>query len=380
VRIAARVLSPRRGPSGLLGRIGGAGMLGGLALIALQACARSTPVAETSPPSPAPIERTTALGAAARMDAIAAQADGAPDASTDASPDALPDAEASLESSLRPSSDASSGDDAAAMLLVPAGSFTMGADRGGEEDERPAHEVTLAAFYLDRTEVTNEAYEACVRAHACPSPDRNAARANHAGADARFRRPRQPVVGVSWHAASAYCAFRGARLPREAEWERAARDADGRRYPWGNEPPTPERAVFGRSLREGTTDDVATHPEGRGPYGHEDLAGNVWEWMNDEYDPYAYKRAGASRGEPGTCRAILAAQDELRRDGKQGYTGSNPIPTTCEHVLRGGAFNYDAPGLRTSNRVHHPGTYRLVMAGFRCAKDAVEVDGGSRAP
>jgi formylglycine-generating enzyme required for sulfatase activity len=255
------------------------------------------------------------------------------------------------------------------MLLVPAGTFSMGADQGGEDDEHPAHPVTLAAFYLDRTEVTNAAYTECVHAHTCRLPDAGSARANHAGSDEAFRHANQPVVGVSWDDAAQYCRFRGKRLPREAEWERAARGDDARRFPWGNDAPTPAHAAFGRALSTGTTDDVGTHPAGRGPYGHDDLAGNVWEWMEDEYDPIAYRRPTASRGQPGTCAQILASQEELRRDGKQGFTGSNPIPRICEHVLRGGAFNYDGPGLRTSNRVHHPATFRLVMAGLRCARD-----------
>jgi formylglycine-generating enzyme required for sulfatase activity len=99
------------------------------------------------------------------------------------------------------------------------------------------------------------------------------------------------------------------------------------------------------------------------------MAGNVWEWMEDLYDPYAYRRPGADRGIPGTCEEVMAAQDELRRGKRQGFTGTNPIPAECERVLRGGAFNYDAPGLRASNRVHHPGRFRLIMSGMRCAKD-----------
>ncbi len=95
----------------------------------------------------------------------------------------------------------------------------------------------------------------------------------------------------------------------------------------------------------------------------------MWEWTADEYDPYAYTRPTAPEGKPGTCAEIRAAQDALRRDGKQGFTGSNPIPTECERSLRAGAFNYDADGLRSTNRVHHPGAFRLVMTGFRCAKD-----------
>ena len=256
------------------------------------------------------------------------------------------------------------------MQLVPAGPFTMGADGGGEEDEHPAHTVTLAAFWLDTTEVTNEAYAKCVDASACRMNNRSVARNSHAGPDEGFGKPKQPVVGVSWGDANTYCGWLGRRLPREAEFEKAIRDGDGRRFPWGNEAPTPERTVYARAFGRETTDDVGSHPTGRGPYGHDDLAGNVWEWIADEYDPIAYTRATAATGEPGTCGEIMAALARLRAEGRQGFTGSNAIPNECEHVLRGGAFNYDGPGLRSTNRVHHPGSFRLVMSGFRCAKDA----------
>jgi len=260
------------------------------------------------------------------------------------------------------------------MLLVPAGPFTMGADHGGEDDEHPAHTVTLPPFWLDRTEVTNAAYAECVSASACKRNDAHIPTEMKAGEDREFARPDQPVVGVTWDDAKAYCLFRGKRLPREAEFEKACRDTDGRRYAWGNDLPTPERTVFGRALGtapgHGTTDDVGTHRLGRGPYGHDDLAGNVWEWMEDEYDPFAYTRPTAGEGKPGTCSQIREAQDKLREEARQGFTGSNPIPRECEHVLRGGAFNYDGPGLRATNRVHHPGHFRLVMTGLRCAKDA----------
>jgi hypothetical protein len=80
--------------------------------------------------------------------------------------------------------------------------------------------------------------------------------------------------------------------------------------------------------------------------------------------------AGAAKGIPGTCDEIKAAQNELRAAGKQGYTGSNPIPTECEHAIRGGAYNYGWSGLRATNRVHHAGYFRINVLGFRCAKDA----------
>ena len=252
------------------------------------------------------------------------------------------------------------------MLLVPAGTFTMGADVGGEADERPAHEVALPSFWLDATEVTNADYARCVDARACRAPSRKNAADNHLGPDERFRHPMQPVSSVAWDDAKAYCAFVGKRLPREAEWERAARGGDDRRYPWGNDPPTPAHAVFEAAV----TADVATHPGGDGPFGHHDLAGNVWEWVDDVYDPYAYARPGAPRGEGGSCAEALRALADIRQKHKSGFTGSNPLPVECERVLRGGGFNYAPTGLRVTNRVHHPPRFRLVMAGFRCARDA----------
>lgn len=252
------------------------------------------------------------------------------------------------------------------MLLVPGGSFTMGADHGGQEDEHPAHTVTIPSFWLDRTEVTNQAYELCVTAGVCRPHDPTSASLNHFGSDAPFRGPSQPISCVSWDDARTYCEHLGKRLPTEAEWEKAARGTDARRYPWGDTATTHELAVF----ETDRTADVGTHPDGAGPYGHLDLAGNVWEWVADIYDPYAYRRAGAAKGIGGTCEETLAALKELRDSGRRGFTGSNPIPIECERVLRGGAFNYDGNGLRSSNRVHHPGRFRLIMSGFRCAKDA----------
>ncbi|HVJ92044.1 MAG TPA: formylglycine-generating enzyme family protein [Labilithrix sp.] len=248
------------------------------------------------------------------------------------------------------------------MLLVKGGTFRMGADAGGEGDERPAHDVTVASFWLDQTEVTQSAYEECVAAKTCAPAD-PAILASYGGL---FRGPQKPVVGISWHSARDYCLWRGKRLPREAEFERAVRGDDGRKFPWGNDPPTKERTVFSASAPE----DVGTHPAGRGPYGHDDLAGNVWEWIDDDYDPFAYTRPTASLGKPGSCDEIIAAQNKLRAEGKQGFTGTNPIPTECEKSIRGGAYNYPAHGLRSTNRIHHPARFKLRMTGVRCAKDA----------
>ena len=256
------------------------------------------------------------------------------------------------------------------MLPVPGGTFTMGADSGGERDEEPAHPVTVGSFLLDTTEVTNGAYRECVRAGACAAWGAVSVRFG-AGPEAGFRGETQPVVGVSFHDAERYWEFRGKRLPREAEWERAARGDDARTYAWGDEAPDASRACFGRKpgAKGATTDPVGSHPLGRGPYGHLDLTGNVWEWTADIYDPMAYQRPGAATGTPGSCEEVKLSLDYLRRNKLQGYTGKNPIPTECERVLRGGAFNYDAHGLRASNRVHHPEGWRILVAGFRCAED-----------
>lgn len=255
----------------------------------------------------------------------------------------------------------------AVMLAVPGGTFVMGTDDEGEQDERPAHAVTIPGFWLDETEVTQRAYAACVAAGKCREADSLATSRLVSGHPEIFRRPDHPVVGVSWFDAKAYCDWRGRRLPTEAEWERAARGEDGRRFVWGNAPADPARfGVFGGRA---TTEPVGSRPEGRGPYGHLDLAGNAWEWVEDEYDPYAYVRTTRGSGVPGSCPEILAALNELRRRGLHGFTGKNPIPVECEHVLRGGAYNYGVSGLRASNRVHHPAHFRIAVAGFRCAKD-----------
>jgi formylglycine-generating enzyme required for sulfatase activity len=286
-------------------------------------------------------------------------ANGRPDAVAPVSDaESAPSSDAAVESEAPPV-DAGPPPPPEGMLLVPGGTFTMGTNDAGEGDERPAHPVTLSAFYLDQTEVTQSAYEACVAEAKCR-------KAHVEDLPAAFRGPKRPIVNVSWNDARSYCEWKGKRLPREAELERAVRGDDGRKFPWGNDAPTPARAVYST----GAPEDVGTHGAGRGPYGHDDLTGNVWEWMEDDYDPIAYTRATASEGKPGTCAEIRAAQDKLRAEKREGFTGSNPIPTDCEKSIRGGAYNYPAYGLRSTNRVHHPGSFRLKMTGFRCAKDA----------
>jgi formylglycine-generating enzyme required for sulfatase activity len=182
------------------------------------------------------------------------------------------------------------------MVSVPAGPFTMGSNED-EADERPAHTVELAAFTIDRLPVTNAQFARFLDAVGPRGPygkryyddDDNDARIHRRNEkwlpDPGFED--HPVVEASWPGAHAYCGWRGARLPTEAEWEKAARGTDKRRYPWGNQAPDDSRARFGAGWNE--TSPVHAHPAGASPYGMLDAAGNAWEWVSSEYRPYPWR-------------------------------------------------------------------------------------------
>jgi formylglycine-generating enzyme required for sulfatase activity len=174
------------------------------------------------------------------------------------------------------------------QVEVPAGTFLMGSEAGAA-DERPVHYVAGSAFAMDRYEVTNARYAACVAAGACSAPALTSSftRSSYYG-DATFAD--HPVIHVSWHQAVAFCAWAGGRLPSEAEWERAARGtADARTYPWGDDAPDCSKANFANCV--GDTDRVGRRPAGQSPYGAFDMAGNVWEWTADWYDAGFYGRS-----------------------------------------------------------------------------------------
>jgi iron(II)-dependent oxidoreductase len=181
------------------------------------------------------------------------------------------------------------------MVSVPAGAFTMGRD-DGPADERPAHQVVLRAFTIDRYPVTNERFAAFLNAEG-PVTARGGRLFDFDDPDARIHAERgrwiadkgfetHPVIEVTWAGARAYCAWRGKRLPTEAEWEKAARGTDGRRYPWGNSPPDRTRAQHAALYNE--TAPVDAFPAGASPYGAQDMAGNAWEWVSSAYRPYPY--------------------------------------------------------------------------------------------
>lgn len=197
------------------------------------------------------------------------------------------------------------------MVDIPAGPFMMGSN-DGPEDERPAHQVTLAAFLIDRFPVTNTQYAnflrlqfekagATARLYDYDDPD---ARIHRQGerwlADPGFEN--HPVVEVPWMGAVSYCAVNGKRLPTEAEWEKAARGTDGRRYPWGAELAERRHGQFAAGWNE--TAPVDTHPAGASPYGVREMAGNVWQWVSSAYRAYPYSAIdGREDLMPGLVRA-----------------------------------------------------------------------------
>lgn len=197
------------------------------------------------------------------------------------------------------------------MVTVPAGSFTMGRD-DGPEDERPAHTVMLTTFRIDRLPVTNHEFAGFLNAAGLRAQD-GAKRYDDDDADARIhlRSGRwqadagygdHPAVEASWIGARDFCAWRGARLPTEAEWEKAARGTDRRLYPWGNAPPDATRARFGAAFN--ATMPVTAHPAGASPYGALDMAGNAWEWVSSVYRAYPYRADdGREQNGPGPVRS-----------------------------------------------------------------------------
>jgi len=225
------------------------------------------------------------------------------------------------------------------MVFVPAGKFIMGSPAGeGEDDEHPQHTVNLDAFWIDRTEVTNAQYRKCVDAGACRvlewcSAYEDATRVNY------------PVVCVRWGDAQAYCSWAGGRLPTEAEWEKAARGADGRTYPWGNNEPDCSRANIGNCVEDATA--VGSYPAGASPYGALDMAGNVWEWVADWYGDYP---SGPQANPTGPSLPSGGAAGGVR-------------------VLRGGSWLSDHYGARVAFRIRNDPDDRSggIVIGFRCA-------------
>lgn len=242
------------------------------------------------------------------------------------------------------------------MACIPGGPFLRGTNTGSHEPARPQARVWVQTFYMDVYEVTYGEYKACEREGRCPK----------AGPRYRdFDHPRQPMSGVSWYDAKAYCEAHGKRLPTEAEWEKAARGTDGRLYPWGNEPATCERAVLmdkrgrscGRKQRSrkhahvGRPEPVGSRPPGM--HGLYDMAGNGWEWVADWYTP-SWEACGEA------CLGV---------DPRGPCEGREPCPGSTQKVVRGGSWYWPASYATTVYRRPHVPANRPVYHhfGFRCA-------------
>lgn len=191
--------------------------------------------------------------------------------------------------------------DGATLIFIPEGEFTMGLSEEQVQfllsicpdcnadhfyASQPPHPVYLDAFWIYQTEVTNAMYTACVRADRCPRPSDigSSTRSEYWGNPAYDD---YPVIFVNWFAAQQYCEWAGARLPTDAEWEKAARGTDARIFPWGDDPPGPTLANTGD--RNGDTRAVGSYPAGASPYGVLDMTGNVWEWTADWHDLNYYR-------------------------------------------------------------------------------------------
>ncbi len=228
------------------------------------------------------------------------------------------------------------------FLWVPGGRFQMGDPRTAQGATR--HDVQLSPFWLAESPVTHRQYALFIEqtGHEQPAWWENP----------RFSKPDQPVVGVSWHDARAYCRWlsesTGLRLdlPTKARWEFTARGSDGREYPWGKQAPNAKLACFGKDREKGSPASVGSFPEGRGPFGQLDLAGNVWEWCLDAWDENANAQA---------------ADQSERIDPVIEGKGDPP------RVLRGGSWYDPAESLRAAVRDWVPAGYRNFGVGFRLA-------------
>lgn len=246
------------------------------------------------------------------------------------------------------------GKDGMQLILIPTGEFLMGSE-GNESDERPVHTVYLDDFLIDQTEVTNTMYALCVEAGICEPPRKNESHTQNSSIDGfYYGNPdfaNNPVIYVSWMDARRYCSWVGRRLPTEAEWEKAASWNDSqqtkRLYPWGgNKIDCSYANYYGDDdkLCIGDTTPVGSYPKGGSFYGVFDMAGNVWEWVADRYDPEYY------------------SLDVI--DNPIGPKGGVNV------VRRGGSFlTGRANGIRSSDRGFNTPDFASKSIGFRCVMD-----------
>jgi len=222
------------------------------------------------------------------------------------------------------------------QMYVPEGEFIMGDNGDPKSKEYPQHPVYLDAFWMDKVEVTNAMYEACVNSGECLAP---VPRLNPYYGKWVYRN--LPVVYVNWHGAEKYCTWAGRRLPTEAEWEKAARGTDARYYTWGNLRATPRLANFAESLI-GQPLPAYRYPLGASPYGVLNMGGNVREWVADWFDNKYYLSSP--------------------------YENPTGAEAGTERSLRGGAYDANEDDITTFRRYKHEPDSAGLSRGFRCAE------------
>jgi len=231
------------------------------------------------------------------------------------------------------------------MAFIPAGEFMMGCnetvDSECPENEKPYHRVYLDAYYIDKYEVTVTEYKKCVREGKCETPSPG----DYCNWD-NPERGKHPLNCVDWNQSRTYCKWAGKRLPTEAEWEKAARGTDGRVYSWGNLFDCEKSCNSVKPCNQDSTCQVGIYSEDKSPYGVMDMAGSVWEWVNDWYDEAYY---GTSP--PRNPRGLSSGSDR---------------------VVRGGSWSdmFVPTSLRASSRVMYDPSNRDLHTGFRCIRDA----------
>ena len=257
-----------------------------------------------------------------------------------------------------------------AMVLIPGATFKMGTDASeigkfqqvfgiNRADvfsaEVPAHAVTIDSFYLDRYEVTNAQFKKFLDRNPQWRQGRIPARFDNGNylkhwSENKYPKDRadHPVTNVSWYAAVAFCQWTGKRLPTEAEWEYAARGGlAGKTFPWGDEPADRSRANYDGSGIGGTTPVGSYSANG---YGLFDMAGNVWEYLADQWEAY-----------PASPQVNPIAGGNL-------FLDSTFLSVTTRRVIRGGSWGGATVNLRVAYRDSHPPDGAKDFVGFRCAR------------
>jgi len=234
------------------------------------------------------------------------------------------------------------------MVTVPAGVFTMGSDDPRTNDEnKPAHLMRMPAYKIDKYLVTQAEYARFVAAeHYRPPLNWDEGRIVAGMA-------LHPVTMISWYNARDYCAWAGKRLPTEAEWEKAARGTDARRWPWGDEM-NPDNLNTYYKVRH--TSAVNEYPQGASPYGVMDMAGNVQQWVADQFAPYPGTGAKSDVFEP------KALDPNYQR-------GSDEKEVLVYRVMRGGSWKSDPLSTTSYHRNYALPNYASDFFGFRCAMD-----------